>query len=61
MGLKKTFCKETMEFKVKWGYTLAIYLWLRSNYSSGGACGVMVIVIENGLGDLSSNPGLGYL
>ena len=25
---------------------------------SGGACGVMVIVIGNGHGDMSSNPGL---
>ena len=27
----------------------------------GGACGVMIIVVGNGLGDLSSNPGLGCL
>ena len=26
-------------------------------YSIGGACGVMVIVVGNGHGDTSSNPG----
>ena len=26
---------------------------------NGGACGVMVIVVGNGYGDMSSNPGPG--
>ena len=28
---------------------------------NGGACGVMVIVIGNGHGDMSSNPGQDWL
>ena len=32
--------------------------WLKGTYG-GGACGVMVIVVGNGYGDTSSNPGRG--
>ena len=31
------------------------------NEHSGGACGVMVIVVGNGHGDTSSNPGRDWL
>ena len=33
----------------------------RSSYKIGGARGVMVIVVENGHGDTSSNPGWDWL
>ena len=44
-------------------YIFDIYIKIRSNvwYASGGARGVMVIVIENGHGDTSSNPGRDWL
>ena len=34
---------------------------LKSRYHVGGVRGVMVIVIGNGHGDTSSNPGRGWL
>ena len=35
--------------------------WLGDNNETGGARGVMVIVVENGHGDTSSNPGRDWL
>ena len=33
------------------------FICIQLNGSNGGACGVMVIVVGNGHGDTSSNPG----
>ena len=35
--------------------------WIDCNSATGGARGVMVIVVENGHGDTSSNPGRDWL
>ena len=38
---------------------MSIYAWERQSiaWKSGGACDVMVIVVQNGLSDLNLNPG----
>ena len=48
----------------RWGVWITCLLLLLSDSPRGvlgGACGVMVIVIGNGHGDTSSNPGRDWL
>ena len=40
---------------------MSIFKWIITEWLNGGAHGVMVIVVGNGHGDTSSNPGRVWL
>ena len=55
--MKHELTKQHERVRVSFIWPCATYVLYKNKIKFGGACGVMVIVVGNGHGNKSSNPG----